>query len=118
MRVENEGSLWLVKDGKDNTVFSGTHQQANDWLDQYFSLPSDSQDYPYHTHTFDGFAEEVTSEDGGAALICCVNPLKDDPDAGVFFKIQSWDDEGRHYDFAALGLAHGKRVRIRLEVEE
>jgi hypothetical protein len=60
---------------------------------------------------------EVRSEDGGCALIWetgpdQVSPTDEDPDSGMFVRLQSWDERKSHKVFNRFV---GRRVRITVE---
>lgn len=65
--------------------------------------------------TFSLRVEEIHDEDGGAARIA---DLTDGKEAGVFFRVQSWDDHGNHQEFDNLGLKQGQQVEITLSVPD
>jgi len=55
-------------------------------------------------------------EDGGAAIIICAQEVEQTTeDAGMFVRIQSWDEEAMHDD---LRKFNGKRLRVTVEAIE
>jgi len=68
---------------------------------------------------YDCVVEEIEKEDGGKAIIAHVDP-QDNADSlkGVFFRIQSWDDDGNHEEFKALGLKEGQQIKVTLELKD
>lgn len=71
--------------------------------------------------TYDCIVDEIDSEDGGKALIAHVEPKEpkepEDVENGVFFRIQSWCDDGNHEEFKELGIKEGQKIKITLEIE-
>jgi hypothetical protein len=71
--------------------------------------------------TIEGIADDITKEDGGAAIIVT---LADDQEFGIFVRIQSWDEnawngaiplEDVHEDIKKI---LNKKVRVTIEVLE
>ncbi len=59
---------------------------------------------------------EVSKEDGDCAMIAENLPIdteNSDDDTGMFVKIQSWDESGKHTDMEKLV---GKKVRVTIEI--
>ena len=56
--------------------------------------------------------QHVDSEDGGKALICTFVDKPDEP-AGLFVRVQSWDESKEHTDFNKL---IGRKVRVTVEI--
>ena len=59
--------------------------------------------------------ENLDVEDSGCAHIYSFYDPTDNEGDGVFIKIQSWSDDGKHPDMDRL---KGKRIRVTVEVED
>jgi hypothetical protein len=57
---------------------------------------------------------ELDSEDGGCALIATLDG-NEEKDAGIFVRVQSYDEYKKHEDFSKL---LGKKIRVTIEVVE
>jgi hypothetical protein len=67
-------------------------------------------------HDFPDDNKTFKSEDGGKALIATiydeVPPPPADAQAGMFVRVQSWDETGQHVEARQI---EGKRIRITIE---
>jgi hypothetical protein len=67
--------------------------------------------HPEHKISFIGKLDQVTTEDGGQALISDPFELSAG-DNGIFVRVQSWDEEKEHKEFKKF---QDKEIRITVE---
>jgi len=75
-------------------------------LNEIFSIK-----HPEHKISFVGKLDQVTTEDGGQALISDPFELSAG-DNGIFVRVQSWDEEKEHKEFKKF---QDKEIRITVE---
>lgn len=107
----NAAELHVVAQGWEFRYGEGEDQKR-------FLIEPDGVRFPLRKILFayEGEVEDIATEDSGMAKIATLRPDEPEEDAGLFVRVQSWDEDAVHADFEQLASA--PQVRVTVEILE